>query len=197
MPEKRDMQRQIEKAKEDGLAKLRELQREGYLTDALYLAAAQRVVSLVLKILLLVDEAYVQVDEYVKRGGQSEHHQASLQDYAAFLLRECQQGISRIVQEAIQNIRSDLPHTRPKVVREVIVQPAPTLGQVLQGFLRENKGILFFLGLCVLGLFSYVVFGIWVAVVVPIVWWVFFRQVPWLVLLPIGLLLLIGVVLVL
>jgi hypothetical protein len=124
MPDRKEMQKQLERAQQDGLARLRELHRQGQLTDQEYLLAAQRLTFLVMKILLLLDEAYLQVAEYVQRGGQSEHHQALLADRAAYLLRSFDHGIADILTAAISQVKADLPNTRPreKVVREVIVK---------------------------------------------------------------------------
>jgi hypothetical protein len=171
MPEKPDVQRQLEKAKEDGLAKLRELQREGLLTDALYLAASQRVVSLTLRSLVLLNEAYSQVQGYVTQDGRSEHQAAWLTDKAAALVRELELNVFRVLQEAIQNIRADLPHTKQKVVKEVIYVPPPPLGQVLLRFSKKHQDVLAFLGCLLLGYLSYLVFDntIWVGLLVPVI----------------------------
>jgi hypothetical protein len=128
MPANPDVKRAIEKAQQDGLAKLGELVREGYLTDHEYRLAQRRIVALCFETLRLYDLARLQFQGYLAQSDRDEHSQDSLNDVAAALLRELELNLFRVLQEAIGNIRSDLPNTRPKEVkpqiREVIVQPS-------------------------------------------------------------------------
>jgi hypothetical protein len=128
MPDRKEIHKQIERAQTDGLAKLGELVREGYLTDQEYRLAQRRIVALCFESLRLYDLARLQFQGYLAQSGRDEHSQDSLNDVAAALLRELELNLFRVLQEAIGNIRSDLPNTRPKEVkpqiREVIVQPS-------------------------------------------------------------------------
>jgi hypothetical protein len=194
MPDLKRVREAIEQAQDEALAKLRHAQREGQLTDALYLAASQRVVALCLRTLMLLDEAYLQVEGYLNHhDGRSEHHRAWLNDRAASLLQSLERAIADITASALSQVKGDLPNTRPKekVVKEVIVKEVEP---AFLKFVRKEQDLLYLLGLLFLGILSYVIFGaLSLAIALPIVWWVFFHKVVWTVLLPIGVLLLIGV----
>jgi hypothetical protein len=183
MPEKRDMQRQIEKAKEDGLAKLGELVREGSLTDQSYRLAQRRIVGLCFETLRLYDQARLQFHAYTytSNQGRDEHSQASLNDLAAALLRELELNLFRVLQEAIQNICSDLPNTRPRQatpqVRAVIEQsPHQEYPEWLQGIGTLCKGLLQYAGFALL---LGMLFGNpYIAIFVPIASYVLLHDQP-------------------
>lgn len=117
---KTQAQQAIVRAQQDGLAKLRQAQ----VADQRYLLASQRIVSLGLQTLRLLDQMYLEAESYVSRGGRSQDHQRWLDDRAAYLLRELELAIAAIVATAIRQIGNELTSPRP-VFREVIVPPTP------------------------------------------------------------------------
>lgn len=110
----------IVRAQDKGLAKLHQAQ----LTDQQYLLASQRIASLCLDNLRLLDEMYLQMEQYVSRGERSEHHQQWLEDRAAYLLQQVELGIDASVQTGIRHIGNELTSPR-QVIPQVIVQPTP------------------------------------------------------------------------
>jgi hypothetical protein len=192
MPEKRSVQQEIEKVQHDALARLADLVRQGKLADQEYLLCQRRIVGLCLESLRLYAQARLQVQLFVaqSQSGKDAHFDPWLNDRAAVILRELEQNIFHVLQDAIRNARSDLPHSRPreKVMKEVIVKEVEPDWLT---FVRKHEALLYVLALCVFGFFSSVVFGVlWLAIVLPIGWLVLFRKVRWLVLIPIGLLVL-------
>lgn len=119
-PAKTQAQTAIVRAQEKALHKLH----QAHLPVQQSLLASQRIASLCLESVELLNEAYFELEEYVSRGGRSEDHQRWLEDRAANLLRHLELGIDASVQTAIRQIGNELTSPKP-VTPQVIVQPTP------------------------------------------------------------------------
>lgn len=120
-PDKTQVQQAIVRAQQDGLAKLRQAQ----VADQPYLLASQRIASLCFESLRLLDEMYLELEQYVSRAGRSQPHQQWLEDRAAHLLQQVELGINASVATGIRHLGNELTSRPREVIREVIVPRTP------------------------------------------------------------------------
>jgi hypothetical protein len=188
LPSRSDVVRKIDQAQKDALKLIEEAQ----LSDARSMHAIQRIKQLAVSAFIEIDELYKTFEVLQNEPGRSALHQQWANERIAALLTQTERAMGQVVSAAIGQIGAEVATPRPKEARkEVIVREVepPFLK-----FLRENQTPLFFVGLFVLAILSLLVFGaVWVAIVLPLVWLLFFNSPRWLVLVPIGLVLLIGV----
>jgi hypothetical protein len=184
-PSRSAVVRKLEEAQEEAIR----LIAEARLSDARASLAIRRIRQLTTSAFLELDETYRIFRALQKAPDQDAEYAHWANDRISWLLTQTERAIGEVVSAALRGITAEVANPKPNEVRkEVIVREVEP--DWLR-FLHRHEALLYVLALCVLGFFSSVVFGVlWLAIVLPIGWVVLFHKVRWLVLIPIGLLVL-------
>jgi hypothetical protein len=189
LPSRSAVVRKIEDAQDDAV---RALLREAALSDARAGLALQRIRQIAVSAFIELDDLYRTFAALQQEPRQDYVHQQWENERIASLLMRTERAMGEVVSAVIGQIAAEVVSPKPKEIRKEVV-----VKEVLPDWLKalkENQTFLFLVGLFFLAILCLVVFGtVWVAIALPIGWWLVFRSLPWTILVPIGLVLLIGV----
>jgi hypothetical protein len=190
-PSRTTVVRKIEDA-QDGA--IRAILQEAALNDARAGLALKRIRQIAVSAFIELDALYRTFAALSKEPRQDSVHAQWANECIASLLLRTERAMGEVVSAVIGQIAAEVTRPKPKEAKPQVI-----LQQVEPDWLKalkKNQDWLFLVGLIFFGILSSLVSGIlWLGIVLPIVWVVFFHKdtLFWTVLIPIGFLLLIGV----
>jgi hypothetical protein len=189
-PSKPAVVKKIAESQEEALR----LIQEAKLSDARTMHAIQRIKQLAVSAFIELDELYRTFEALQIEPGRSAVHQQWANERIASILTQTERAMGEVVSAALRQIGAEVATPKPRA-------PAPKviLERVDPDWLkfgRKHQDGLYLLGLLIFGILTALVSGLlWLGIVLPILWVACFHEasVLWTVLIPIGLLLLLGV----